>query len=227
MNIFTAIKKNNIKKVVSLIKNEREANATNNWGEPALTVACIDGNLAMVKALVELGAEVNKADADGYTALHAASYANESEIARYLISKGAGVNLKNNAGQTALHDAVKNNALKAIEILLDNSANINSLDLNKSTPLMIACEYKCEPQTINFLVSKGAGIELKNKNNETALEISLLIGVDELAITLAKNKAKLKSSIISMFDKDNKYTPINTPLDILTCKKLPLASGIA
>jgi ankyrin repeat protein len=87
MNIFEAVRTNNLNKVRELIKNGADVNAKDQWDRTLLHWSSNCGHFKIAKYLVEKGADVNARDIDGETPLHTASIFGHFEIVQYF--KGA------------------------------------------------------------------------------------------------------------------------------------------
>ncbi len=93
-------------------------------------------------------------------------------IIQALLGAGANINGTDHMGDTALMQAVLANNQSLVTLLLDNNANVNAQSEagDKATALMLAAEWA--PHLISLLLARGARIDLKNKYEETALDIA-------------------------------------------------------
>ncbi len=144
-----------------------------------------------IKKLIEQGADVNAPMGDGYPL----SYTSDLEISQLLIDSGARVNslvmrnaafyrtydkfmlLVKNGGdpkyinpesqRTLLHLAANNprGGQKIAEYLIGLGLNVNEPDIDGYTPIMLSRNI----EMVEFLISKGAKTNVKNKWGETAL----------------------------------------------------------
>ena len=67
------------------------------------------------------------------------------------------------------------------ELLLRHGANINAQDNEGNTPLMLVAKYK-DKETVQILLEHGVSTTLKNKKDETALNIAKKFPVIKKAI---------------------------------------------
>jgi ankyrin repeat protein len=66
----------------------------------------------------------------------------------------------------------KNDAVAAVKVLLDAAANVAAVADSGDTALHGAASAN-EPATIELLVARGAAVDVKNKNGQTPLSITL------------------------------------------------------
>ncbi|MHB9148260.1 MAG: ankyrin repeat domain-containing protein, partial [Candidatus Amoebophilus sp.] len=116
------------------------------------------------------------------TPLHraAASQGDNVEIVTALLEAGAQLDLIDKDQQTPLHYAAQNNNIKVIEKLIQYSPGlINLQDKNGKTPLHMAASQNYNTsnikrqitQTINFLIDKGARLDIQDNQGYTPLNI--------------------------------------------------------
>jgi ankyrin repeat protein len=167
-------------------------------GKTPLTVGCAGGHAAIVKLLLEGRADTNPkiASDDGspgvnviYPPLACGTRSNSLEIVRMLLAKGARVDAKDLHGRTALTYAVSpdpsvclpDDAFDVVSALVDGGADVNTQLVTKSdydngyTPLMLACRHRSpyhSLRAIEFLLDRGADIQMKNSKGQTALTIA-------------------------------------------------------
>jgi ankyrin repeat protein len=55
-----------------------------------------------------------------------------------------------------------------LHLLIEKGSKVNIEDINKETPLMLACKKNAKP-IVELLISRGADVNHRNKNGETAL----------------------------------------------------------
>jgi len=123
--------------------------------------------------LLKNGAPQNGYDCDRMCPLLVASENGFIDKVRLLLINSLEcLNKKNKMGLSSLHFASINNHLEVARLLIDNGADVNSEDINKETPLMLACKMN-HKATIELLINKGADVNRRNRNVETALVLSL------------------------------------------------------
>lgn len=139
----------------------------------SLHLPASEGDLDAVKAEIEGGRKVDSKDIAGQTALMYAAETGRMEVLEYLVSKGADVNAVS-AGEhiTPLMYAAAAGRLDVIEFLVDRGAKIDAvMAWRKDTALNIAAA-KGHVETVKLLLEKGADASIKNKDDETALDIA-------------------------------------------------------
>ena len=199
--LLEAIKKDDVPTVRAVLgasQGHHEVNRSGATGDKPLTIAARRGNLAIVKLLIAHGAMVDIGkETDDRTPLIAAAGQGHAEIVQYLIAQGADVNAKGK-GLTPLLIAFaerysplhpQGDAGKTIRILLENGADVNVQDESwlktGRTPLMYAV-MQGDAALVQALLSKGARLELKNTNGETALSLARKEGLEYIAKLLEK-----------------------------------------
>lgn len=116
------------------------------------------------------------------------------------ISKGADVNESNGVGETALilvskthhlglldkrtKEQKEQDCIRSSELLLEAGADVNAVDIAGWTALMWA-SFNGEKNLVKFLIDKGADIEKKSKNGETAFSIATVLGYENTAATIS------------------------------------------
>ena len=104
-------------------------------------------------------------------------------------------NLTNHEGQSSLHIASHNNNFKYIKRIMEGKygshIDLNFQDLNGFTPLHFACKNSCF-EIVEFLIKKGASININNDKGMTPLHI-VCEGKKDL-----NNNIKILSFLITM-----------------------------
>ncbi|GLV41972.1 Ankyrin 2 [Carabus blaptoides fortunei] len=150
-----------------------------------LHIAARNGNYELITYLLNKdNQDVNVQNEDGLSPLHCILTASKfiaadvvKKMVKLLISKGASVNTMDNNGCTPLHVAAQLGQYQALKHLLNNdNTNRDKTDLNGNTPLhcaLIANEDKeIVTKTVKKLLSTGVSITIKNKNDQTALDLA-------------------------------------------------------
>ena len=147
-------------------------------------------SLALVKKLAAKGANVNarmtrkaninntRANELGATPFFLAAITADADLLKTLAALGADPTITNVEGSTPLMECAglpsrspgedpgtEAETVEALQVLLDLGADINAVDKNGETA-MHGAAYKNLPQVVKFLVSKGAKIDVWNKNDK-------------------------------------------------------------
>jgi ankyrin repeat protein len=197
-DIFTAIDNDDIK-AFSHAVNRSNANSYNDQGETPLTYLLQKQEYYRVikKYLMVLfnnGADPNAPNKKGVPPLHLAGY--DHEICSYLLKKGADINIRDSHEQTMLYDLLVytevyggwSKFFNDIDFFIKNGGNINSVDnYGISVLLSMLSRVMSYPASkkggggylshdfspgIEYLVKKGANVNIVTKSGETALSIS-------------------------------------------------------
>ncbi|WP_410983090.1 suppressor of fused domain protein [Bacillus cereus] len=124
--IRTAIKQNDVERVVELIGSDMELlNMTIRPFGTFLHVAATHGNLEIVKRLIELGAEINRRGGIyGGGALNQAASKGQFEIVRYLLSCGAEMDVSK-PERNPLFGAIQGGYVDIVKLLIENGIDIH------------------------------------------------------------------------------------------------------
>jgi ankyrin repeat protein len=180
--LITAIQKNNIDLIRTLINNDN-VNLHKNGTTPLHHASSI-GNTEVVKLLIEKGADINVKNNFGSTPLHYASNEGNTEVVKLLIDNGADINVKDRADTTPLHKASFKGHTEVVNLLIENGADIHVKDNSGDTPLKVANEYG-RTEVVHLLFEKGAGDQIDDVDNE--YESMYLKPYGEDSITLQNN----------------------------------------
>lgn len=146
--------------------------------------AVVFGDFNKVKQMIaDKPAVINSQDEYGFSALHNVMSEEQFEIVAYLIKNGANVNIQNDQGISPLHLA---GYPKNVELLLNAGAEIDIIDFQGNTPLhSIASETDEYIDVVEYLISRNANRNLKNKAGQTPLNIAIEAG-NEAMINVLK-----------------------------------------
>lgn len=177
------------------------ANSTDHWETPILTIAADNGHKDLVQFLLDNGAEVNQLGGfGGYaTAIKGAVFNNHIEIVQLLLDAGADVNLGDNIGRSKSIDAqpvlymvcdtYEKINMDMLKLLLDARANVNAMDNLNETALYKAAENG-DIDAVRLLLDYGADVNLgretpliaalydRSKNTHAIVQLLLDNGAD-------------------------------------------------
>lgn len=138
-----------------------------------------------VMDLVNRGMDVNSVDPAGNTLLHVAARNGNNALVEALIKQKANPNARNRVGDTPLALAAYNGNKAAIDTLLTAGAQINSAGW---TALHYAV-FAEHPEIVAHLLGKGAQVDLRAPNQQTALMLAAKNGNVEIVRMLLNAKA--------------------------------------
>ena len=151
----------------------------------------------LVPLLIQNGFNINCHDNEKNTPLHIViavkeiyfekpTFLNERKIViEMLIEAGANINANNKNGQTPLIRAVKFRT-ELVETLLKYNPDVNAAEWGQ-TPLMASRDQSIS----RLLLSKGANIDLQNKQGNTALMQAIDAGAIGIQLLLVHSKANI------------------------------------
>ena len=93
------------------------------------------------------------------------------ELTRWLVEEGADLSATDTWGNTPLHTRSRSRR-GHIEALLELGADVNSASASIGTPLHAAAD-SCDVQNARLLLDRGAGVDARNKEGLTPLELAL------------------------------------------------------
>ncbi|EKV56154.1 ankyrin repeat domain-containing protein [Brachyspira hampsonii] len=149
---------------------------------------------------------------DVVSLIKSASIGNNAENINYLV-KNLGIDVDTKDTNTMLHYAVGNGSIEAASELIKLGANIDNTNANFKTSLHYVIENNSNKllESVNLLLSKNANPNIKDKNGNTALHLSVM------------NAHKSKSKYIDVINALIKY---NADINILN-EQNQLALNIA
>ena len=126
--------------------------------------------------LFERGADIHTRDNEGRTA-----YFNlrKKDVGLWFLKKGLDILAKDNTQHTALHE-VRN--AEVAEFLVDNGISIHSFNLYLKNALHYA-SHRGREDVVNFLLERGADINYKDSDGNTAGEYAVTRGMKSLFYT--------------------------------------------
>jgi ankyrin repeat protein len=166
---FRAIKLNDGVAVKGFLQGGINANAKNEKGETALTIALQNAETPLIKLLVEK-ADINMRDDLGNSPIHLALKKNE-DIFKLLLEKNADVNVpgridSKTTDQTVLYVAVSRADEDLVKKLLERGADPNKADSQGSLPLVEAIvDADANPNIVKMMIEKGADVNKTEKEN--------------------------------------------------------------
>lgn len=138
-------------------------------GRSALHIAALHGNFDMTSKLIRLGFEVNKQDSCGNTPLHESILGANLKISKLLLDNNADLHCRNKSDFTILHLAAAQGNIDVIDYIISTlKFEINVRTASGLTPLHCAARINKQKDAYDFLVSKGADVNIKDNFGRTA-----------------------------------------------------------
>ncbi|CAA3021961.1 ankyrin repeat domain-containing EMB506, chloroplastic [Olea europaea subsp. europaea] len=157
--------------------------STAKWN-PLHTFA-LAGQIKFMDGLLENGYDIDLVDKDGLTALHHAIIGKREAVISHLLRKGANPQARDLDGTVPLHYAVQVGALQTVKLLMKYKVDVNVADNEGWTPLHVAMQTR-NRDIVKVLLVNGADKTRRNKNGNTALDLSLCYGKDFKSYDLSK-----------------------------------------
>jgi ankyrin repeat protein len=127
----------------------------------------------------------------GGTPLMYAAHAGNLEVIKLLLANGADVNARNSVNGSALMLAAQMGDTRAVKLLLEKGASaIVRNDFGYTALMYAASSESNDPELIRALLAKGAEINGKAKDSETALKLAGRKGRTDIVRLLEKAGAK-------------------------------------
>lgn len=161
-----------------------------------LWVASTSGSNKIVKVLLAVGAEPDSQGILGMTPLFGASLTGHVEIVNNLLDAGADPN-KSSKFHTykPLHAAALQGHIDVISSLLDSGANIDGKTEQGEGVLHVAMANQ-SGITLEYLIERGANLELEDELGLTPLLNAALSGKPEFVRLLHDNRADINATMI-------------------------------
>jgi ankyrin repeat protein len=115
-----------------LLKHKAGVRKVNRFGDSALMLSSLGGDLESVRLLVLANADINP---QGWTPLMYAAYNGHAEVAAHLVEKGASIDAQSASGMTALMVAAKNGHFAVADLLINNRADASKKDQSGLTAI--------------------------------------------------------------------------------------------
>jgi ankyrin repeat protein len=189
--IFDAVRNNELEKVKVLVKNDASlVNIKDEAGNTPLHNAAITGSFEIIGYLLSKGADINAQNMQLNTPLHEAIQSRKENTACLLIEKGADLSKINIHEQTPLHRAASANQKRAGKMLITKGTEIDPVDRYKRTPFLLVARQTGDVEFGKLLLNKGAEINVKDQDNQMALNLAAWKGFNDFIDFLLDNGAE-------------------------------------
>ena len=189
--LFDAVRNNDIKKAKELIENDASLiNSKDEAENTPLHHAAMIGSIEMTELLLSKGADINAQNTQSNTPLHEAIQNRKENISALLIEKGADLTKINIHQQTPLHRAASLNQKQTGEILIARGASIDPVDRWQRTPFLLVARQTGDVEFGKLLLNEGANINVKDMDNQMALNLAAWKGFNDFIDFLLDNGAE-------------------------------------
>lgn len=168
--LVLAIGNNRLDLVKLLIQNGADVNGLGYSDKTLLRICCANAklNFEILKAIVDARADLNRMSSDSILPIYQALISKRCDFVDYLFKKGANVNNK-----YLFRGAVLDTCCGFLKKMLPQyKGNIKDIDETGFAPIHYAISAGTK-ETIDALISKGANINLKTSNGQTALMLAV------------------------------------------------------
>lgn len=166
--LFCALNNGHAGTAELLITKGANVNVKNCYKETPLHKASLKGLSGITELLISKGADINAKNGSNQSPLFYAVDNGHKDIVELLISKGADLNIEDNDRETPLTQAIKKDFVEITDCLLKRGATLNK---SGTTLLHIASHYG-SLKTTEYLLTKGAPVNGRDKNKDTPLHLS-------------------------------------------------------
>ena len=155
---------------IEQLKEDGSLNSQDESGEPLITWAVTQENLALVMLLLNHKAKVDAPDLSGNTALMVAAGKGSEAFCELLLHRGANAAIKNKDGMNALMFAAAHNNLACCLKLLQKDVELNEQNDAGSTAIMLAADDVVE-NLVAVLVNSPL-LDAQNADGATPLMLA-------------------------------------------------------
>ncbi len=203
-SLHLSILNNSIAIFKTLIKSNAKIDVLNNDFESPLMLAIKLNREDMIDILMSMHANINYVNKKGESAIFFSVYSNKLNLFNSLLKENNKLlfsRTKNN--NTLLHVATNQSNVKFVETLIKLNCLPNALNDDLESPIF-ACARNNDFDSCRILLENGAFVEIKNKYNESVLDISdkrfkdfLVFKTNQSNYLNYKNKYTLIFSVIT------------------------------
>lgn len=159
-----------------------------------------------IKRLIKKGADPNfPIDEKGKTLLMDSAEGYLTNITEALIKYGATIDQTDNEGANALMYAAKWCRIENIKLLLEKGADVNATDHVGNTALIYAIKREENITVFEELIKAGTNINLKNKEDNSALHFAVTLGRLKTVGLLFENGSDIRAEKENILHSLNDY----------------------
>ncbi|XP_022609211.1 histone-lysine N-methyltransferase EHMT1-like isoform X2 [Seriola dumerili] len=193
--LYISAKQGELQKVIHLLVDGKDPNflMEGQSKRTPLHAAAAEGHHEICHMLVQAGANLDMFDEEQRTPLMVACENNHLDTVKYLLRAGAAISQKDIMGFTCLHLATKLGHYDIVHHLVSKaSKHINCQDDGGWTPITWAIEYK-HKELVRLLLSRGADVNIRDKEENVCLHWAALSGCDDIAQALLEAQCDLNA----------------------------------
>ena len=150
-------------------------------GFSAIDFAVCRNHFDMLRAMLKHGADVNlPGGMHGDTPLFMATNENNTEMIEILLAHGANPLLEDDYGDIAMRTVAWNENIQAVEMILDAGGDINHQNAKRVSMLHVCAKWNLMAMA-EYLLGRGASIDIKAKSGRTASDVADVYGNVEMS----------------------------------------------
>jgi ankyrin repeat protein len=188
--LHRAAKKDDTKKIKTLLDSGVDINYDSSSGCTALHLAADCGHEAVVRLLLDNGADPQAKSSEGRTPLHSAARIGHTTVVRLLLEKDVDFTARDPSGSTALHIAAYNGHASVVQILLEKYPFVDIRGPSGFTALHFAA-FNGQSAIVRLLVEMGANLEAQSDTGRTALQLAAEKGHEAVVRHLLQHGANI------------------------------------
>lgn len=182
-------------KVLTLLQEGADINATNQLGRTAVLAATYYNQVETVRALIQRGADINIQDNHLENVLLHAGTSGFLEIVKLAIAAGANTKLTNRFGGVAIIPAAERGHVEVVRTLLNHSdIDVNHINNLHWTALMEAVILgnggEKHQEIVQLLVNYGANLNITDRDGVTPLQHAKQLGFHKIELILREAESE-------------------------------------
>ena len=179
--LHEAVRRGLVKAGTWLLQKGANPSTRDNQGRTPLFDAVQAPSPAFVQVLLQAGAAVNARDDSGSTVLHLSASLPPAMTAQ-LLAAGADPFAENASGVTPAVVALK--ASPDVWRVFFNAKTVNAQNNQGNTALHLAAQSGVSPAAVQYLISLGADLRIRDKDGKTAGDLAAAAGRNDLTAIL-------------------------------------------
>lgn len=177
-----------------LVEHQVDLNARDADGCAPLHLAVENGYPSVVKLLLDRGADIAAIDEEGQTSIHLALERGYEEITRLLLGYKPDVTQRDNRDRTALEIAARQGKEAIIDLLLEYETESGTKSEPEGETSLHRAIDTGSRTLVEVLISRGANIEARNRQNRTPLHAAVENGHHHIAKYLLDHGAVVNAN---------------------------------